>query len=295
MENPAPQHPARRLWTLIEPIHAVTYFAPECRSALRDRGIRSFWNGYFAARSAPMGAVGAGVVTASFYNFSPDWVQRAVPAVWDDVTPADLLTVRSEAAATALRRLVLGIDTEATRILPLLNSAVRSAECGGRTIAAANQMVVLPDDPVAALWQCATTLREHRGDGHVAALVNSGIGGIESHLLQTGAGIVPIEVFRETRGWAQADWDAATIRLVARGVLDDDGRLTDEGHNLRDDIEATTDDLALQPYHDGLREAGLELLPRLLRPLAAAVADSGEIPAANPMGLDLHHAQRQDS
>ena len=34
--------PARVMWTLFEPLHAVTYFAPEGRAAFEAAGLRGF-------------------------------------------------------------------------------------------------------------------------------------------------------------------------------------------------------------------------------------------------------------
>ena len=82
------------MWTLFEPIHAVTYFAPQARSAYEKAGLRGFWRGYFAGRAAPLGAAGAAVVTASFFNFAPAFVARAVPGVWELVTPDEALRIR---------------------------------------------------------------------------------------------------------------------------------------------------------------------------------------------------------
>jgi len=66
------RHPvlARRLFDRFEPVHATTYFAPEARTALDAMGFTGFWQGYFAARCAPLGRAPAEVVTAVFYNFS---------------------------------------------------------------------------------------------------------------------------------------------------------------------------------------------------------------------------------
>jgi hypothetical protein len=64
------------MWTLFEPVHAVTYFAPEARSAFEEAGLRGFWRGYFAGRAAPLGPAGAAVVGASFFNFAPAMVAR---------------------------------------------------------------------------------------------------------------------------------------------------------------------------------------------------------------------------
>ena len=56
---------ARRMWTLFEPVHAVTYFAPEALEAFKAARLRGFWRGYFAGRAAPRGAAGPVGVTGS--------------------------------------------------------------------------------------------------------------------------------------------------------------------------------------------------------------------------------------
>src|ERR1700722_19234482 len=95
---------ARRLYDRFEPVHAVTYFAPEARTAMDDLGYRGFWMGYFAARSAPLGQVAPEVVTAVFYNFAPARVDKALPAAWGIAGPQQALHARAAAAVAALRR-----------------------------------------------------------------------------------------------------------------------------------------------------------------------------------------------
>jgi len=264
-------HPARQLWQLIEPIHAVTYFAPACRDAMTEIGLQGFWMGYFAGRAAPLGAVDAAVVEATFMNFAPSRVRRAVPHAWAVATPQVAIEARADAAAIALRQLVVNIDEHARRIVPLLEGAVRAARCDGRPLAAANQALELPADPAARLWQLATTLREHRGDGHVAALV--GAGSSEATMLQAA------------RGWSDTEWAAAGDRLCSLGWLDEDLRLTEDGALVRMRVEQHTDDIAMQPYRDGLTETGFELLMSVLRAPAHAITSSGLLPFPNPIGV----------
>src|SRR6202020_3276309 len=102
------------MWTLVEPVHAVTYFAPEARSAFEQAGLRGFWRGYFAGRPAPLGPVNAAVVGASFFNFSPAMAARAIPAVWELIAPAEALRVRQAGAVSALRGLLGGLGSEVT-------------------------------------------------------------------------------------------------------------------------------------------------------------------------------------
>ena len=273
-------HAARRLWLLVEPIHALTYFAPRSASAMTELGLKGFWMGYFASRSAPMGPVGPAVVEATFANFAPRLVHRAIPDAWGFATPEDVLDARAAAAAAVLRDALPGIDVDAPRITPLLGAAVRAGRPDGRPLFAANQAHALPEAPVAALWQCCTSLREHRGDGHVAALVAEGLTGLEAHLL---AGM-PLALLEVARGWTADEVEAARSGMAERGLLDDDA-LTADGQALKDGIERRTDDAALQPWRDGLTEAGFDLVPSLLRPIREAVLATGLLPFPNPIGL----------
>ena len=179
---------ARRLFDRFEPVHALTYFAPESRDAFDQAGFRGFWMGYFGARSAPLGPVTADAVTAIFYNFSPSHVAEALPAAWDLVSPADALRARETSAVAALRR--CGVtDGDAVRTAAdLLGKAAASAPLDGRPLFAANRALPWPDEPVARLWHATTLLREHRGDGHLAALLVAGLDPVEALVSHTATG-----------------------------------------------------------------------------------------------------------
>ncbi|MFF0748093.1 hypothetical protein [Streptomyces sp. NPDC004267] len=277
---------ARTVWQAMEPLHAVTYFSPESREANRAAGLRGFWMGYFAARAAPLGAVAAGVVEAAFYNFHPSMVRRAIPDAWGFATPEAVIGARTAAAAAALRRLAPSTAAAAPGLLPLLARVIGAADGAGRPLFAANRDLTAPEDPVAALWQATTTLREHRGDAHVALLTAEGLDGCEVHVLFAASeGGAPTATLRENRGWTEADWRAAAERLAARGLLATDGSLTAQGRALRTHVEARTDALAVRPYRDALSAAEASGLVTALRPLSDEVRDSGTIPFPNPMGL----------
>lgn len=91
------------MWTRVEAIHAVTYFASESREAAKACGLKGFWTGYFGFRAAPLAAVGTGVVEAAFYNFVPEMVRRSIPDAWSFARPEELVVARRRAAAAALR------------------------------------------------------------------------------------------------------------------------------------------------------------------------------------------------
>ncbi|MGW0158934.1 SCO6745 family protein [Mycobacterium sp. NPDC003323] len=274
---------ARRLFDRLEPVHAVTYFAPEARTALDELGYRGFWSGYFAARSAPLGAVAPEVVTAVFYNFAPHRVAKALPAAWEIASPATVLRSRERAAVAALRRYGLsdGVDTAAA----LLSEAARSAPLDGRPLFAANLALPWPDEPLARLWHASTLLREHRGDGHIAVLNVHGISGREANVLHAAAGRVPTEMIMRSRDYDEQLWQEQVDRLAARGLLDRSGTLTDAGAELKARVEEATDQLALSAF-DVLDDDELATLFRVLTPLTRLVVAGGDVPSATPMGLD---------
>ncbi|MGP4086682.1 SCO6745 family protein [Streptomyces sp. KR55] len=288
--RPARGDVARDLWRLLEPIHAVVYFAPEPLEEFRAAGYRGFWMGYFAGRAAPLGSVGADVVHALFYNFAYERVSRAVPAAWSFAPPNEALQARLRGSVRALRRALGpaadGADT--ARAAELATRAARSAPFEGRALFAANRSLPTPQEPLAQLWHAATLLREHRGDGHVAALAAAGITGRESHVLHATASGIPRDVYTPARDFNEAEWTSTRDALKERGLLQDD-RLSPQGQQLKAQIEERTDQLAATAY-DALTTSETDELVRLLRPLTHAVIREGDIPLDNAMGLDLRES-----
>jgi hypothetical protein len=274
---------ARRMWTLFEPVHVVTYFSAEALSAFTDAGLRGFWRGYFAGRAAPLGKVGPAPVAASFFNFAPSMVARALPGVWELITPEDALAVRSAGALAALRRLLADGAANLTAAADLLLRATDGLDCAGRVLAAANAARPAPAEPAARLWHAATLLREHRGDGHVAALVAAGIDGCEALVLRTACGDGPSRgQLQPLRGWSDEDWERAAARLAGRGWLDPAGQVTPAGAAARQAVEDATDRAAARPWAR-LGTSVTEELAGLLTPIAAACA--AELPYPNPVGV----------
>jgi hypothetical protein len=281
---------ARRLFDRFEPIHAVTYFAPECRNAYDALGLRGFWMGYFAARSAPFGTVGAEVVTAVFYNFARSHVERALPDAWEYASPAQILRAREASAVAALQRYGVSDDETVCAAAELLATAARTAPLDGRPLFAANLALPWPTEPVAKVWHAATLLREQRGDSHVAVLSAAGISGRDCNVLHSLADRVPREFIARSRQYDDDEWHRCCARLAARGMVDETGAMTPAGIDAKDRIEQTTDALALSAF-DALDDDQLEVLFRTLTPIARAVIAAGDIPVATPMGLrrdELH-------
>ncbi|HTZ07632.1 MAG TPA: hypothetical protein VMB72_01090 [Acidimicrobiales bacterium] len=276
---------ARAMWRLFEPVHAVVYFADEAAAAFAAAGLRGFWMGYFAGRAAPMGAVGPAVVHATFFTFHPARVARALPDAWAFAPPERVLEARLAGAGAALARVLAGADrAELARAAELGRGALEGLATEGRPLGAANAALPWPSDPVAALWQAATVLREHRGDGHLAALVAAGLDGRGALVSMAATGAVPRAMLQAARGWDDGEWDEAAAVLEARGWIHPDGTATAAGAAARDEIEAVTDRLAAAPW-ERLGPSGTAELRALLAPWARAVAGAGVVPVPNPIGL----------
>ncbi|WP_441249243.1 SCO6745 family protein [Kitasatospora sp. McL0602] len=242
----------RRCYNAFHPVHAAYYFAPEHDEQYAGLGLEPGPMAYLAGRSAPLGAVSAGAVTALFYSFRPSLVGAKLPVAWQRTSPAAVLEARLRIADACLRRL-LGPEALASReMAEAATLALAAAEaCGrpGRPLAAANADLPVPGPAHLKLWHAATVLREHRGDGHLIALGQAGLDGIEALVSHTATGTAWKPHFlRATRGWTVQDWAAAQGRLRERGLLDEDGELTAVGMELRRELEAETDRLGLAPY-----------------------------------------------
>jgi hypothetical protein len=279
-------HPARRLWVTLETLHDVIYFDRDVRPTGIALGLKGFWMTYFAFRAAPLGPVPAAVVIAAFSGFHPDMVAKSLPDAWSRTTPGACIQARAAVSAAALRG--VGVDPQACeRAARLLAPVADAADPTGRPLFAANAALALPGDPVAGLWQLATTLREHRGDGHVAALVSEGISGLQAHLLQVADRRFPDVLIRQARGWPREEWATAAKTLQSRGLLtaDPTPRLTPTGQAVLEAIESRTDKRAWTGGLALLGEHGVEEVIALLQPSVHAVVDSGMLPEVSPTGL----------
>jgi hypothetical protein len=268
---------ARRMFELTEPICLVNFFSDEPNDAMAELGFRTYWDGYFAGRSAPLGLVPAEVVHAAFYNFADGEAARHVPQVWDTTTPEAAHAARARGCAAALRRILgdLAASPGLARAAELLAKASTSAPMEGRVMYAALRALPVPEEPVARLWHAANMLREHRGDGHIVALMAEQVGGTESHVLNAlDQGIHPAESFGRIHHLPQARLAAVMTGLRERGLLDASGHLTAAGRAAKARIESLTDALAEPPY-DALEPAELDQLVAALEPIAERLRATG--------------------
>ncbi|MER8222220.1 hypothetical protein ABTZ58_16860 [Streptomyces sp. NPDC094143] len=272
----------RRCHNVLNSLHATHYFSPDLGRELGAVGITDPRAVNFAVRSAAFGPVGAGAVAAVFYNYRYELVARHVPAVWETATPGQVLAARVRAVDATLRRLLGEEALASAEMAEAARLALRAAEaCAreARPLYAAHADLPVPEEPHLRYWHAATLLREHRGDGHLAALVSAGLDGLEALVTHTatGKGMTPKWVFA-TRGWSREDWDTASDRLRERGLLDGSGELTERGVALRGEIEQETDRLDRAPY-EHLGPEGVARLTELGGAFAQAAVMAGAFPA----------------
>ena len=270
---------ARRMFDLVEPIGVIPYAADEPNEAMFALGFANYWDTYFAGRAAPLGQATADVVDALFYNFAPGEVARHIPKVWSTTTPEDAIAARREGCARALRR-VLGdhVGTaEFARATELLLKAATSAPSEGRPMYAALLALDVPEDRVTRFFHAASLLREHRGDGHIAALMVEGIARLEAHVLLALDMDLPAHRFGRIHHLPRMQIDAVVDGMRDRGLIGDDGWLSEEGRAVKQRVESLTDQLAAVPYQ-ALDAAELEELQRALEPLAARLLAAQDHP-----------------
>jgi hypothetical protein len=255
----------------------MIYFAPEAAAAYGELGLTGR-AGYFASRSAALGAVPAPVVVATFYNFNPALVRESITAAWATTDPAAVLAARHAAADRALR----GTLGEAIGSPEMHRAATLSREAAetvtddvvGRPLFAAHAALPWPTEPHLVLWHAQTLLREYRGDAHIAALLTAGLSGVEALVTHAASGAVPAETLRTSRSWSEGDWNGAIAGLRERDWLtgDADPTFTPAGAARRAEIEKATDENSVTPYaHIG--ESACGELQELVRPFSRALAE----------------------
>lgn len=264
---------ARKCWRTLEPYHGFIYFAPEAAEEYATLGVEGR-TGYFLSRSAAMGRVSAATVIATFYNFNPSLVLHAMDGVPDGIDVADVLAARYRGVDRVLRaRLGDAVASpEMARAAELAERATTGLveRCVGRPLAAAHAALPVPDEDHLRLWWAITALREYRGDGHLVALVDAELSGLEALVVHAASGDVGADVLKATRAWPDIEWAGAVDALAAQGLLRADGSFTDAGRDLHQQIEDRTDRLAAPAWAHLTDDEGAELRD-LVRPWSKAL------------------------
>jgi hypothetical protein len=255
----------------LEPVHTSVYFVPEARDRYAAAGVKGSMRGYFASRSAPLGPAPLEVVVATFYNFAPSIVAQAIPSVWETSSPAAMIEARLDVVDASLRRMLDVADPGVAEASELAREASTACTVQGRPLYAAHAALPWPDQPHLVLWHAATLLREHRGDGHIAALLLAGLSGLEAAVSYVATGrSMDEELMRTSRGYSEEEWAGGKESLRERGLLAADGSLTEAGSTIRQQLEDSTDRAAAAPYRH-LGEEKTTRLIELAKPLARSL------------------------
>ncbi len=267
-------------WTAAETLHAPVYFDRDALARFKDAGLKGFWMGYFASRSAALGTATPELVTSLFYGFAPAMVRRALPDAWTYATPEQVLAARLDVARAALEGPLAG--RELGKVADLLQGMLPGLDLAGRPMAAAHLALPAPDDDLGRLWHAVTVLREYHGDCHLGVLLAAGIDGVTANVLAVLTGRAPARL-RELRGWDDDAWARGLDQLRLRGWADEWGTLNDTGRSARDRLEEATDRVANAGLDDEAK-ARMALATGPLTELARLVAETGVLPYPNPVG-----------
>jgi hypothetical protein len=265
---------ARRLRNLVEPIAAGVYFAPEAQQRYEAQGL-NYFEGYFCSRGACLGKAPWSVICAAFGAFKPAVVEQAVTGGWSKTDPEPLLAARLAGATDQLTRLLGEPGPEVKEATEVLFSLTDGVDPSGRMLYSGLSVLPVPDTPMGRLWRAADLVREHRGDGHIAAWVSRTDSCEITVLTELTWGLQP-GAYVFTRGWNEEEVEAARERLRARGLIDGDGQLTEAGRKFRAEIEHDTD-LAEREVIDRLGDRSDELFS-LIQPMAKTIVEGGGYP-----------------
>ena len=278
----------RPIWAELEKFHIITYFVKECRDAYKSLGVKSAWTRYFAGRAAPMGQVTYETIVATFYNFSPALVREHASSVWEVTGPESFIAKRFEGADTALQRL-LGASVNSREMLSLthlLDDVALRGSMEGKPLYAANCGISVPDESHLKLFHTATLIREHKGDVHNSVLLGTEVSGLQAHILLSSVGHMSRENVLSSRGWSEQQWIENQSVLQSRGLLHEDGQLSDDGLRLRVTIEDKTERLAARLW-ENLGDEQLLDIQESLNTLTSQLTSTKELPNLTPTYQEL--------
>lgn len=249
----APELPdtlARRLRDALEPIATQGWWSPAAGEGM-DRLDLPFLHGYVWGRAASLGSPVPSVVVSAFGVFEPAMLAAVYTAGAELASRDDVLAMRAEGGAAGVG--AVASDEEADAIAGPLLRAVGELGVMGRPLFGALLALPEPPTPAGRLWRAAELVREHRSDGHIAALAVAGLDAVEANVLTEVWLGYPVGEYSGTRGFAPEVIEAGRERLEGRGWMEG-AALTDAGRSARFAIEAATD-RSQQPLVDALIDA----------------------------------------
>jgi hypothetical protein len=242
---PAPQVPntvARRVRDAIEPIATIGWWSRSASESATEVGL-DFFSAYVWGRAASLGPdVSPAVVESCFGVFESGMIERVLTAAQATVSQEVVLAARQRGATAGLAASTGSIDPSVIATLgSRLLVALQEVEGTGRPLFSALRALPVPHDPHGALWRGAELLREHRGDGHLAAGIAVGLNASEMNVLTElwlGYGFGE---YSGTRGFSTDRLAETAAGLHERGWLTGERSLTADGRQAREAIELATD------------------------------------------------------
>lgn len=231
-----PDTPARRLRDALEPLAAQGFYS--AREDLEALGL-SFIPGYVWSRAAALGEPSASVVVAAFGIFEPTFLAEAYTLGRATAARHDVLAARMEGSTRPLYE-VLGDDADVGALAAVLLGALDDLPGTARPLFSGLRETPLPPTPAGRLWRAADLVREHRGDGHLAAGIAAGLDPVAMNVMTELWVGYPLGAYTPTRGHSPEAIDTAVAGLRRRGWIEGDG-LSPAGAAARHDIEAATD------------------------------------------------------
>jgi hypothetical protein len=224
-----------------------------------------------------MGQVAGEVIAAAFAVFNPEVVVPSVNIGWERTDAVTICAARDAGAIAQLVR-ILGENPDGLdRVNEILARAVAALRPEGRPLYAGLRSLALPETALGAMWRRGDMLREFRGDSHTAAWISAGCDATEIGLLSELYWGLPMRSYSRTRGWSDAQFDAAQARLAARGLVTDTG-FTEAGRAMREAVEVATD-AQMRPAIEAIG-GDIDELCALLTPWGVAVrAAKGYLPS----------------
>ena len=276
--DPSRTRPALRA---IETAFAAGVLHPAVLEAISGLGVKAkdVADVNIVTRAAPMGRVNAAVVCSAFFNLNPTVITELIPAAWDVTAPESVLAAQADALSPPLAAAVASMTpADLAELAALSRTATEAAieHAEGRPLFAGMASLPLPAEDHMMIWYAAKLLREHRGDGHVAALVVEELGPIDALVIHAAFDGFPADMLRRSRRWSQEEWNASVDSLRALGWLTDaaEPTLTPDGSTRRRWIEDRTDQMAVAAFAP-IGPEGVERMIELGATFTQALEDGG--------------------
>lgn len=229
--------PARLLRDALEPIATQGWWSRPAGDGLTALGV-DFFPGYVWGRAAAFGTPTAPVVVATFGVFEPSMITMAYEAGVASSSRDQILAARAAGGAASLD--AIADQGECDAIADPLLDAIDGLDGLARPLFSALRSLPVPSSPGGRLWRAAELVREHRGDGHLAALAVAGLDAVEANVLTERWLGFGLGEYSATRGFGAEALADGVRGLERRGWMQGE-EITDSGRAARAAIEASTD------------------------------------------------------